>query len=213
MENVNSTPLKPQLSLKERLFAPTDVASMVFLRISLGFIFFAEVIRYFAYGWIEDDFIGYAFHFTYYGFGWVSPWPGWGMYAHFVVMGVAALGVMLGCFYRISAVLCFLTFTYVFLLDQALYLNHFYLMCLLALLMIFLPAHRAGSIDAWRKPSIRTDVLPAWPRLLMLSFLSLVYFYAAVAKMNPDWFRGGALRIWLPRAAEDPLIGRFMDHE
>lgn len=213
MENVISPPTKAKPTLKERLFAPTDIASLVFLRISLGFIYLAEVIRYFAYGWIAEDFIDPQVHFTYFGFSWVTPWPGWGMYVHFIVMGVAALGMILGCFYRISAILVFLTFTYVFLLDQALYLNHFYLMCLLALLMIFIPAHRAGSIDALRKPQIRTDVLPAWPRWLMLAFLSLVYFYAAVAKMNPDWFTGGALRIWLPRAKEDPLIGHFMDHE
>jgi len=183
------------------------------LRIALGVIYLAEVVRYFAHGWIAEDFIDPQIHFTYFGFGWVTPWPGWGMYAHFVVMGIAALGMIFGCFYRISAIIVFLTFTYVFLLDQALYLNHFYLMCLFALLMIFIPAHRAGSIDAWRKPEIRTDVLPAWPRLLMLSFISLVYFYAGVAKLNADWFTGGALRIWLPRAEDDPLIGRFLDHE
>jgi vitamin K-dependent gamma-carboxylase len=201
------------LSFRERLFAPTDIASLVFFRIALGFIFFAEVIRYFAHEWIAEDFIYPAVHFTYFGFGWVSPWPAWGMYAHFVIMGLASLGLMVGCFYRVSAILCFLTFTYVFLLDQALYLNHFYLMCVLAFLMIFLPAHRAASIDAWRKPAIRSDFVPAWPRLLLLGFLSLVYLYAGFAKLNADWFKGAALRIWLPRAADLPLIGPFMDHE
>lgn len=186
---------------------------MVILRISLGVIYLAEVIRYYAYEWIREDFIDPMFHFKYFGFEWVHPWPGSGMYWHFAVMGLASLGMILGCFYRISATIVFLTFTYVFLLDQALYLNHFYLMCLLAFLMIFLPVHRAGSIDAWRKPSIRTDVLPAWPRALMLAFISLVYFYAGVAKMNFDWFSGGALRIWLPRAADVPILGRLVDHE
>jgi len=200
-------------TLKERLFAPTDIAFLVFFRISLGAIFVAEVIRYFAHGWIAADFIYPRTHFTYFGFSWVSPWPPWGMYAHFVVMGLAGLGVMFGCFYRISAILCFLTFTYVFLLDQALYLNHFYLMCLLAFLAIFLPAHRAGSIDAWRRPEMRADFIPAWARLLVIAFISLVYFYAGIAKLNMDWFMGGALRIWLPRAEELPLIGRFMDDE
>src|SRR5687768_5174067 len=127
------------------------------------------------------------------------------MYLHFVVMGLASIGLMLGCFYRFSAILCFLTFTYVFLLDQALYLNHFYLMCLFAFLMIFLPAHRAGSIDALRKPQIRSDFVPGWVRALLLGFISLIYFYAGVAKLHPDWFQGGALRIWLPRAEDDPL--------
>jgi len=67
-----------RVGLKERLFAPTDIASMVFLRISLGVIYLAEVIRYFAYGWIREDYIDPLFHFKYYGFEWVHPWPGWG---------------------------------------------------------------------------------------------------------------------------------------
>ncbi|MCI0350642.1 MAG: HTTM domain-containing protein, partial [Acidobacteriales bacterium] len=86
-------------------------------------------------------------------------------------------------------------------------------MCLLAFLMIFLPAHRAGSVDAWRRPEIRSDFVPAWPRLLLVGFISLVYFYAGIAKLNPDWFTGGALRIWLPRAEQDPLIGPIVEHE
>jgi vitamin K-dependent gamma-carboxylase-like protein len=200
-------------SFRERLFGPTDIASLVFFRISLGFIYLAEVIRYFAYGWIDHDFIYPTVHFTYFGFSWISPWPAWGMYAHFIVMGLAAVGLMLGCLYRISAILCFLSFTYVFLLDQTLYLNHFYLMCVLAFLMIFLPAHRAASIDAWRKPTLRSDFIPAWPRLLLLSFISLVYFYAGIAKLNTDWFTGNALRLWLPRAARVPLLGPLTEHE
>jgi hypothetical protein len=35
-----------------------------------------------------------------------------------------------------------------FFLDQMLYLNHFYLMALISFLMIFVPAHRAFSVDA-----------------------------------------------------------------
>ena len=43
--------------------------------------------------------------------------------------------------------------------------SHFYLMCLLALLMIFVPAHRSFSLDAWRKPAIFSDHVPAWVEL------------------------------------------------
>jgi vitamin K-dependent gamma-carboxylase len=213
METLSARQATPRPALKERLFAATDIASLAFFRISLGLIFFAEVVRYFAYGWIREDFIAPQMHFTYFGFGWITPWPGWGMYAHFIVMGIAAIGLTLGCFYQFSAILCFLCFTYVFLLDQALYLNHFYLMCLLAFLAIFLPLHRAASIDACRKPGTRTDVLPAWPRILLISFISLVYAYAGVAKLNFDWFSGGALRVWLAQAEEIPLLGPHLNHK
>ena len=49
------------------------------------------------------------------------------MYFHFVVMGIAASGMLIGLWYRFSAILFFLCFTYYFLLEQAAHLNHYYL--------------------------------------------------------------------------------------
>jgi hypothetical protein len=47
------------------------------------------------------------------------------MYLHFFALGGLATCIMLGLWYRASATLFFLGFTYVFLLDKAQYLNHF----------------------------------------------------------------------------------------
>ena len=194
-------------------FSPVDGASVAVFRILFGGIMIVEVYRYFSRGWIEEYYMAPKFHFTYFGFGWVKPWPGNGMYWHFALMGVAGLGVMLGAWYRISAVLLFLTFSYVFLLDQAQYLNHFYMICLLSLLMIFIPAHRLLSIDAWRKPARRSDDFPAWALWLLLAQLSVVYFYAGIAKLNGDWINGEPMRSWLAERTDTPLIGRFFTEE
>jgi len=196
-----------------RFFDPVDGASIALFRILFGAIMIIEVLRYASYGWINSYYIAPQFHFTYYGFGWVKPRPGNGMYWHFAVMGLAAFGVMLGAWYRISAALLFLTFTYVFLLDQACYLNHFYLICLLSFLMIFVPAHRMLSIDARRKPGLRNDAIPAWALWLLLAQLSIVYFYAGIAKLNGDWIHGEPMRSWLTDRADTPLIGRFFTKE
>ena len=48
------------------------------------------------------------------------------MYVHVWFMGVMALFITLGILYRVSAAVFFVTFTYMFLLEQARYLNHFY---------------------------------------------------------------------------------------
>src|SRR5688572_23541076 len=101
----------------DRFFAPVDIASIAIFRILFGAAMVVEVIRYFAMGWIAEYYINPKFNFTFYGFDWVKPWPGAGMYIHFAVMGAAAVGVMLGAWYRICAVVLFATFTYVFLLE------------------------------------------------------------------------------------------------
>jgi vitamin K-dependent gamma-carboxylase len=126
-----------------RWFEPVDAASLVAFRIAFGILMFVEVIRFFSHGWIDRYFIVPTFHFTYFGFGWVRPWAWPGMHIHFAALGILALFVAAGIWYRMSAALFFLGFTHVFLLDQARYLNHFYLICLLSFLLVIVPAHRS----------------------------------------------------------------------
>lgn len=187
-----------------------DVASLVYFRIAFGAIMLWEVYRYLAYDRIERYFLEPRFLFTYLGFGWVQPWPGDGLYYHFCAMGVLAVFIMAGFLYRIAAPLFFLAFGYVFLLDEAQYLNHFYFVCLVSFVMIFVPANRACSVDAWLWPALRSDTVPIWPLWLLRAQMGFVYFFAGIAKLNGDWLRGYPLRDWLPNAADKPLIGPFL---
>jgi vitamin K-dependent gamma-carboxylase len=199
--------------LAGRLFAPVDVASLVFFRVAFGAIMFWEVCRYFAYGWVERFYIEPEFFFTYYGFGWVRPWPGDWMYVHFLALGVLAVFIALGFLYRASMALFFAGFTHVFLLDQTNYLNHFYLICLLSFIMVFVPAHRAFSVDAWLRPSLRSSTAPAWALVLVAAQVAVVYFYGGLAKLNGDWLRGEPMRMWLADDTGFPLIGPLFTRE
>jgi vitamin K-dependent gamma-carboxylase-like protein len=184
--------------MRAALFKPVDISFLVFFRILFGGITLWEVYRYFTHGWISRYYVEPALNFTYYGFSWVKPWPGRGMYIHFFVLGVAAACVMVGFLYRIATPVFFLAFTYFFLLDQTRYLNHFYLVCLIGFLMCFLPAERALSVDAWLRPNIRSDVVPAWTLWLLRAQVGIPYFYGGIAKLNSDWIHGGEpMRSWL----------------
>ena len=196
------------------LFEPVDISFLVFFRIVFGGILLWEVYRYFSYGWITRYFVEPALTFTYYGFSWVKPWPGTGMYIHFVVLGVAAACLMLGLFYRIAAPVFFLAFTYFFLLEHTRYLNHFYLVCLISFLMCFLPAERAFSIDALLRRRVRSDVVPAWTLWLLRAQIGIPYFYGGIAKLNSDWLFGGEpMRIWLRPLTTMPGVGHVFAAE
>ena len=104
----------------------------------------------------------------------------------------------------------FLGITFCFLLDQALYLNHFYLICLFSFLLIFVPANRAFSIDAWLHPQMRTDQVPAWTLWILRGQMGIVYFYGGIAKISPDWLRGEPMRMWLAESTDLPIVGRFL---
>jgi vitamin K-dependent gamma-carboxylase len=199
--------------IQTRAFEPVDIASLVFFRISLGLLMLCEVLRYFAHGWIARYWITPNFLFTYYGFSWVHPWPGGWMYFHVGILGLLAIFIAIGFAYRVSTILFSLGITYCFLLEQAVYLNHLYLVCLLSFLLIFVPANRALAVDAWLYPQWRRDRVPAWTLWLFRGQMGLVYFYSGVAKLSPDWLRGQPMRMWLADETDFPIIGRFLQEE
>jgi hypothetical protein len=187
---------------KRFLVEPVDVASLVVFRWVLGLTLIAEALLHFRHDLVGQLWIAPKFHFTYYGFDWVRPWPGQGMYVHVALLALCGFGVLVGFAYRVSMALCFVGLTYLFLLEQALYLNHIYLICLICLLMTVVPAHRSLSVDARLRPGLRADHVPRWNLLLLQFQLGVVYVYAGVAKLNIDWFRGQPVRLWAGELGE-----------
>ena len=135
------------------------------------------------------------------------------MYWQFAALVVLALFVAAGFHYRISAALLCVGFTHVFLAEKGAFQNHFYLLCLLSLLMTFLPAHRAFSIDALRGRVARSDTAPAWTLWLLRGQVALVYFYGGIAKLNADWLQGEPMRLWLEGYGDYWLIGPYVREE
>jgi hypothetical protein len=196
--------------IQSRAFAPVDIASLIFFRFAFGLLMLCEVwiLRHqIAASWINPRFL-----FKYYGFSWVQPWGGNGLYIHWYVMGVFALFIAIGFFYRLSAALFCLSYTYFFLLDEGRYVNHAYLICLFSFLLIFVPAHRTLSLDSWLRPKIRSQTVPAWALWLFRMQMAAVYFFAGIAKIAPDWLRGEPMRTWLTHSIHSPLVDRF-SHE
>ncbi len=187
---------------------PVSVAPLAAFRLVFGAVMLFSTLRFWALGWIEDHYIGVPFTFKYYGFEWVQVLPpGW-MYALHAAMALGALGVMLGLLYRFSALLFFLSFTYTELIDLAYYLNHYYFVSLASFLLIWVPANRRCSIDAWLWPGVYGKEAPRWTVLVFKLQLAIVYIYAGLAKINTDWLiHALPLRIWVPANDKLPLIG------
>ncbi|MGH0036053.1 MAG: HTTM domain-containing protein [Myxococcota bacterium] len=177
-----------------------DPGPLVFFRIAFGLLMLWEVGRYFSHGWIGRLYVEPDFAFKYMGFEWLEPWPGPGMWIHFAGLGVCALGIATGTAYRLCAWGFLVGFTYVFLLDQALYLNHFYLICWLAFWLACLSPHRWMSVDARRRRAGARQPLrlaPAWWLVLLRVQVAAVYLYAGIAKLDGDWLAGSPLSLWI----------------
>ncbi|MEM7437629.1 MAG: HTTM domain-containing protein [Myxococcota bacterium] len=194
--------------VRERLLQPRDAASLAVFRFLFGAILCVSSVRFVLNGWVDRFFVQPTFFFKYAGFEWVQVLPEPWMTSLHIAMAVFAALVAIGFLYRLSIVALFLIFTYVELIDVTNYLNHYYLVSLLAMVMCFLPLHRAYSVDAGLSRASTPPNVPAWMLYLMRFQIAVVYFYAGIAKLQPDWLvHAQPLGIWLAARTETPLIG------
>ena len=153
-------------------------------------------------------------YFPFYGFEWIKPLPETGMYLVFAVLLLVSLGILLGAFYRICAIMFFVLFTYVELIDKTNYLNHYYFISLVSFLIIFLPAGKNFSLDNKWFGRSELNITPRFFILLPQLQMFTVYLFAGIAKLNHDWlFEAQPLKMWLPAFSHFWLIGDYMEKD
>ncbi len=191
---------------------PVDGASVAVFRMLFGLLGLIGILRFFVHDWIAALYVQPAFRFAYWGWDWVAPWSLWGMYTHFLALGGLCLCIGAGIFYRTAIVLFCLGFTYVELLDQTLYLNHYYWVSLISLLMIFMPLDCVMSVKAWQKPrDPGQTAVRQWTIWTLRAQIGVVYFFAGLAKLNADWLLHALpLRIWLSAYGALPVVGPWL---
>lgn len=204
-------------SLQNRIIKYTNTnvsaASLAAFRILFGTLMAISIVRFWAKGWIEQFYIQPDFFFSYYGFEWVKPIGNF-TYIIFIICFVSSVMVAVGYKYRMAIISFFLSFLYIELMDKTTYLNHYYVVSCLSFLLIFIPANRYFSVDAYQNPKYRIKSIPKWNLDAVKLFIALVYFYAGLAKLNSDWlFEALPLKIWLPSKEYIPVIGSLLTKE
>lgn len=194
--------------LRAALFRPISIAWLVWFRLGAGVLIATEHVGAVVLGH-PRQYLAARHHFSYL----LAPLPGlpapvlYGLYA--AVVG-AGLAVAVGWHYRAAAAVLCLGCWVIFLRDTTTYINHHYLFCLVAGLLLVVPAHRAASLDvrAGRVAPART--VRAWTRYLVLGQLAVVYFFAGLAKLNPDWLAARPLTLWLSHKGSWWLVGGLL---
>ena len=145
--------------------APT-ARSLAVVRIVFGAVGVLSVVRIIGYGWVEELYAGPSRRFSYPGLGWVAPPGVAGTYLLLGVVGLAALAVMVGWRYRPAIVVFVVGFAWIEFVDVTTYLNHYWFMTTLGLIMIVAPM---DARFAARRPTdavgpSRLGVVGAGPR-------------------------------------------------
>jgi len=178
-------------------FKPIDASSLAVFRIMFGGLLLFESVNYGLFLCLDCMYRSSDMLFKYNNFEWVGLWPGIGLELNFLVMGLSGFCIMIGFYYRVAMIVYTICFSYLFLLDQVLYLNHFYLVIILCSIMVFLPASRYWSVDARRNPNWASATVPAWSRIWLLVQTEIVLLYAGIVKLNLDWLNLEPMRLWM----------------
>lgn len=190
-------------------FKPIDNAPLIVFRICFGLLLFAETFGAILTGWVKRNLIDPEFTFSHVGFEWLQPLPGLGMYFYFGIMAILGLAVAFGFRYKWTLGTFTILWTAVYLMQKESYNNHYYLLLLVSIIMWFLPANSYASLDAKRNPKILANAMPAWCSWVMIAQISIVYFFATIAKFYPDWLNGNFIGLLLQGKEHYPVIGRF----
>ena len=171
-------------------FKRIDNSPLIIFRIFFGLLLALESFGAIATGWVKRVFIEPEFTFSHIGLEWLQPLPGNGMYLYYIFMGVLGLMVMLGYKYRWSLLAFTILWSGVYFMQKSNYNNHYYLLILISIIMLVLPANKYASLDAKINPEIKSLTMPQWCSWVMIGQVAIMYFFAALAKFYPGWLDG-----------------------
>ncbi|MCG2417663.1 HTTM domain-containing protein [Aequorivita sp. F47161] len=192
------------------LFKQIDNIGLVLFRAVFGLLIATEAFGAILTGWLRRTLVEPPFTFNFIGFNFLQYLQGDLMYYYFVIMGIFGVFVMLGYKYRFSMIAYAIMWTAVYLMQKSSYNNHYYLMMLLCWIMAFLPANRWFSLDVKINPELKNPAMPRWVLLVLILQVWIVYTYASVAKLYPDWLDASMAALLMEGRKHYWLIGDLL---
>ncbi|OZV71027.1 HTTM domain-containing protein [Winogradskyella aurantia] len=192
------------------LFKHIDNSGLVVFRMVFGLLCFLESVGAIITGWVRRVMVEPEFTFSFIGFEWLQPLPGNWMYVYYLVMGVFGLLIMVGYKYRFSMLMFGIMWTATYLMQKSSYNNHYYLLFILSFAMVFMPAHHYASIDAKLNPQLKKISMPSWCKWFFVIQLFILYTYASIAKIYPDWLDTSVVALLMKNKAHFPIIGEVL---
>ena len=199
--------------LNRWLFKYIDNSALVVFRVFFGLLITLESFGAILTGWVKQTLIEPEFTFSFIGFEWLQPLPGMWMYVYFCIMGIVGIGVMLGYKYRFSIIAFTLLWAGVYFMQKSSYNNHYYLLVLLNIFMCVLPAYRYFSIDVKQNPRLLKHGMPQWCSLIIIAQMAIVYTFASVAKIYPDWLDTTVMEIFMRGKKDYYVIGDLLQQK
>lgn len=204
---------KERFNLYDYLFTPINNGSLVLFRILFGFVMMLEFVGAQLTGWITEVFVETKINFPFIGFEFLQHLHGPMMYWYYALMAVCAILVSIGLLYRPASILMAIMWTAVYFSQKNHYNNHYYLMVLLSWLMAMTPANRRASLDVKLGIVKGSNTCYRVYITLFIAQIGIMYTFAAIAKINPDWLRAMPLKLWFANKSNAPVVGKLFGQE
>ena len=174
----------------EFLFRKIDNSSLAIFRILFGLLIVAECWGAIFTGWVNTNFVTPKLTFTFIGFEWLINFLGPHMIYYFAIMGFLGILIALGSLYRFSIIVFAMMWSLTYFAQKTSYNNHYYLFMLVSWAMTVIPAHHFFSIDSLIFPRTKRLTCKNWVPVFFIIQMFIVYTFAALNKIYPDWFNG-----------------------
>ncbi|XP_030623185.1 vitamin K-dependent gamma-carboxylase isoform X1 [Chanos chanos] len=184
---------------------PTDPASLGIFRCLFGLLMAVDITQERGLSHLDYKYLDGAPVCRFPLFNFLKPLPLDWMYLVYLVMFFGAVGIMLGCFHRLSCLMFISTYWYVFFLDKTAWNNHSYLYGLVGFQLTLMDANRYWSIDGLRNPRKRNAHVPLWNYTILRTQIFIVYFIAGIKKLDADWVEGYSMKYLAHHWLFDPF--------
>ncbi|XP_065208287.1 vitamin K-dependent gamma-carboxylase [Planococcus citri] len=174
----------------ELLFEPTDPSSIAFFRISFGILMMLDIpherqLAAVDKRWGDPKLCHFPLIHS------LRPLPYNWMCIVYLIMWLGTIGIALGYHFRKSCLAFVIPYWYIVLLDKSHWNNHTYLFGLISILLFFTDANATWSIDQYQGRAPKNP--PFWNYFLLRYQVFILYFMAAVKKVDFDWLAGHSM--------------------
>ena len=150
--------------------------SLVIFRICFSIVLIVQTIYFFKLGFIENNILKPFILFPFFDF--LSNPSEQLVYFSAILMLISNIGMIFNKTSRMSCLIFFLTFTYLWLLDRAYFNNHYYFISIITFLLFFL--NKESSFK-------KNYYVPKINIIVFQIMIFLIYFISGVNKINPYW--------------------------
>ncbi|MED5307135.1 MAG: HTTM domain-containing protein [Bacteroidota bacterium] len=150
--------------------------SLVIFRICFSIVLIVQTIYFFKLGFIENNILKPFILFPFFDF--LNNPSEQLVYLSAILMLISNIGMIFNKTSRISCLIFFLAFTYLWLLDRGYFNNHYYFISIITFLLFFLN----------KKSSFKKNYYV--PKINIIAFqimIFLIYFISGINKINPYW--------------------------